>query len=443
MKMKSFFALALVVSLFACTKEDVKKNGTTPAPQFSTTPYHYFGGYNFYLAGFDFHQEITINDPDPDVLLQALNEKMLYIGMALDAAQCKYHDVAANVLAAVANTGDAYGVTAKDFFDNHPDYQTELNLVLNEYGVPTATFFDPIVMYGYNMVPGIRVPENAVNANEPDAAIAMGIEVKPPFHTEAEDYADDYIPAYFPQDGEECSVETVVGYKDDYDDYTIFPLDEQLNEVTHTLVVITQVEVDGNGVIANKTAINPRDISTNITRTGNNNCEAAQTLETEYGIYRARWQRRGQSRIRAKHLLAIGRPDIINVTWHKEQICELPKSYFDNPYPITINSSPAINEMKEVKAVDQAVIFPTVHNQPAIGRHGIISVYEHDWYGWPRIHYWDPVPGSSKVKLILIAQKSIWENYAQAIIDPMDWCFNSYIVRGYYNNNSEVKFIGK
>jgi hypothetical protein len=417
----------------------VKKSLTTPAPQFSTTPYHHFGGYNFYLAGFDFHEEITINDPDPDVLQQALNEKMLYIGMALDAAQCKYHDVAANVLAAVANTSDAYGVTAKDFFDNHPNYQIELNLVLNAYSVPTATFFDPIVIYGYNMVPGIRVPENAVNANEPDAAIAMGIEVKPPFHTEAEDYADDYIPAYFPIDGEECSVETVVGYKDGYDDYTLIPLDRQLKEVTHTLVVVTQVEVDGNGVIANKITLSPKIISSNVTSASSGNCEQAEKLKVPYGIFRTRWQRRGKSRVRAKYLL--DKPGY-NLSYGKKfRFKTLKKSYFNNPTQVWPDDS----ELQELKGTDWN--YGGVLNNPwpaltAKNKAGAIIVYEHDWYGWPRTTEWIGSNTNSKLKLTFIQQKSCWEKYSEAEWDYFDWCTGSYTINGYYNNSSEVKFYG-
>lgn len=78
-------------------------------------------------------------------------------------------------------------------------------------------------------MPGIRLQENAINANRNDAVIAMGIEVKPPFHDESEDYEEDFIPAYFPTSGneDECSVETVVGYDDNYDDYATYPLENQ------------------------------------------------------------------------------------------------------------------------------------------------------------------------------------------------------------------------
>lgn len=434
MRTKIMLAAMLLVGGFACKKESGTNNQNVPTPQFSTTPYHHFGGYFFYLAGFDFYTEIVVDDPDPDVKQQELNEKMLYIGMALDAAQCDLHDVNANVLAAVNGAGTAMGVTAKDFFNNYSQYMPYLQNVLTQYGIPLTTFFDPITMYGYDMVPGIRVPENAINDSEPDAAIAMGIEVRPPFHDEREDYEEDYIPAYFPVsgEGEACSVETVVGFDEIYSDYNTFPLEEQLAGVSHTIILITQIEVDGQGIIMNKADFKPKVISSNIT-TGGPGCEEAQNLEIEYGIFRNRWQKYGKSIIRAKYIF--DDPYFINTTYKFWKFAKLDKNYFNNPTQVT----PTALELKTLYGLDP-VFISQMFNQPVKDKSGPITIYEYDWFGWPRTIYWKGQTSGTEAYLILIQQKSPWEKYCEAEFDPFNWCHGSYSINGYYNNNSEVKF---
>jgi hypothetical protein len=444
--MKKILFSALLLSMAIGCKKDAPVGRQQVSYQLLTTPYYSFGGYEFHQAGFDFYQEIVVDDPDPNTQMQELNEKLLYVGIALNAAQCQLHDVNSNALAALDTIGEKGGTTVFDFFQSHSAYQLLLDSVLNHYSVSTSNFYDPVIMNGYNMVPGLRVQENAINATRNDAVIAMGIEVKPPHHDESEDYEEDFIPAYFPLSNEEgeCSIETVVGYDDAFDDYDTYPLENQLGDNVYTILIVVGVEVDENGVIANKTEINPKEIATNITKFTGSNCEAAQELETSYGISKTRWQRRGFSRVRVKHLMAIGAPSTVNKAKEKFNFCNLSKQYFDSPYAINTSSNPAINsDVEEIEAVDQAVIWPPLHNQDAIGTSGIIVVYEDDWYGWPRTAFWQPDPNNNiKVKLLFIQQKSPWEYYAHAIIDPMDWCHDSYIIRGYYNNLSEVKFRG-
>lgn len=146
--MKKILFSALLLSMAIGCKKDAPVGRQQVSYQLLTTPYYMFGGYEFHQAGFHFYQEIVVDDPDADASMQELNEKILFVGMALNAAQCKYHDVNANILSALANVGDEGGITAHDFFQAHSSYQLLLDSILNHYSVSTSNFYDPVIMQG-------------------------------------------------------------------------------------------------------------------------------------------------------------------------------------------------------------------------------------------------------------------------------------------------------
>jgi hypothetical protein len=307
----------------------------------------------------------------------------------------------------------------KDFIVD-PSVISIFDSVANVYNF--SSFYDmcndPTIIDGALYSPGVHLRENAFRSNSIHPIIALGIEVDIYAGTSIvdprEDYAEDYIPAYFYSDEADlaCHEFGLVGYDDVYDNYNNYPLQSQIDNALETILFVVPAPVDESGNVADRPSVNGTYSSYNVTTSSQATCEIGD-IRALSGYFSDRFQKHGKSRIRGKYGWGYG--NTITNSDHLYDIMDVNK----NDFPISLSSLGNFGYQYATYNVTTQS-----YNSNALFS-GLFVVYEYDYYAWPQQIAQQNFSAQGYVQLGSLRYARAGEFYSHGSILPNNWCLNS------------------
>lgn len=424
---KSIIKVGFLSALIAasCSKGVENQKSDMDGETYLTTSSQLDSPFNYdcWTAPWNIYDEIFVYDIDPDAGVQENNELLFYSAYAID--KLLRDGGHATLLSDIKSSLDVDGELGMVEFRNlFPAYAQDMDdVITNDFAENYPDLLSHLQeINGLSHSVGLFVPADVFSNSNTDPIVAFTVELEGPNSTSDENYANDYIPCFYPL--EEESIEAAIGNLDGDDTRS----DEEC--IDATVLVVQTIQVDANGnktkpkneIHASSTTAQPTSVFTPV------NCEYNNYFRVKEIIAYQRYQRFGKSRVRWKYSVA---NDNDNSALRNYYNFEFDHKFF--AFDMNKNDTYqwfTVNTDKYMWGYDQnGQYYPYYwtsnlsdpRNLTPYNFNYWVVAYEHDWYACAVYNYMRG-DGVYKDQLVKSRSKFSYEVYMWAFQPDYDWC---------------------